>query len=220
MKLYWWATEAGVHDVTLNINEDDADNSNNQYTFTFTVEERPVEATLRFLQGAVTTGPQIPMPGLPYFINVRVDNMGQSDAMDLTMRLEKKIDALGWDTVTEESIIVVEGSSSNSGFSTVKFLDTHPEPGYVFYRATLLGNGVEASESVHYFYTVIDEISLGSQVRINLIADEVPLQFIGLDEGALLFTTINGELHVRTITESMSMPGDVKLELIGAENLL
>jgi len=212
LKLYWWATEAGVHEVTLNIDEDDADNSNNQYTFTFTVEERPVEATLRFLQGAVTTGPQIPMPGLPYFINVRIDNMGQSDATDLTMRLEKKIDALGWQEVTEESIIVVEGSSSNSGFSTVKFLDTHPEPGYVFYRATLLGNGVEASESIHYFYTVIDEISLGSQVRINLIADEVPLQFIGLDEGALLFTTIDGELHVRTITESMSMPGDVKLE--------
>ena len=212
LKLYWWATEAGVHNVTLNIDQEDADNSNNQYTFTFTVEERPVEATLRFLQGAVTTAPQIPMPGLPYFINVRIDNIGQSDATSLTMRLEKKIDALGWDTVTEESILFVEGSSSNSGSSTVKFLDTHPDSGYVFYRATLLGDGVEADESIHYFYIVVDEVSLGSQVRIELLEGEEPLQFVGLNEGALLFTAIDGELHVRTITETMSMPGDVKLE--------
>ena len=212
LKLYWWATEVGVHDVTLNIDEDDADNSNNQYTFTFTVEERPVEAMLRFMQGAVTTVPEIPMPGLPYSINVRIDNMGQSDATGLTMRLEKKIDALGWQEITEESIIVVEGSSSASGHKTARFQDIHQEVGYVFYRATLFGDGVEASESIHYFYTIIDEVSLGSQVRINLAEDEVALEFVGLDDGALLFTTIDGELHVRTITKVMSMPGDVKLE--------
>jgi hypothetical protein len=211
-KLYWWATEAGVHEVTLNINEDDADNSNNQYTFTFNIEERPVEAMLRFMQGAVTTSPQIPMPGLPYTINIRIDNMGQTDALDLSMRLEKRIENLGWQEITEESIIVVEGSSSSSGHSTARFQDIHPDVGYVFYRATLLGDGVEASESIHYFYTVLDEVSLGSQVRINLLENEVPLEFVGLDEGALLFTAIDGELHVRTITESMSMPGDVKLE--------
>jgi subtilisin family serine protease len=212
LKLYWWATEQGVHDVTLTINEDDADNSNNQYTFSFIVEERPVEAMLRFMQGAVTTAPQIPMPDMLYSVNVRIDNMGQTDATDLRMRLEKRIDGLGWQEITEESILVVEGSSSSSGYSTARFHDIHSDVGYVYYRATLLGDGVEASESIHYFYTVIDEVSLGSQVRINLIENEVPLEFVGLDEGALLFTTIDGELHVRTITESMSMPGDVKLE--------
>ena len=212
LKLYWWATEAGVHDVTLNIDEDDADNSNNQYTFSFTVEERPVEAMLRFMQGAVTTSPKIPMPGIPYSINVRIDNMGQSDATDLTMRLEKRIDTLGWQQITEESIYVIEGSSSASGHETVTFQDIHQEVGYVFYRATLLGDGVEASESIHYFYTILDEVSLGSQVRLNLAEDEVALEFVGLDDGALLFTTLNGELHVRTITKLMSMPGDVKLE--------
>ena len=212
LKLYWWATEEGVHNVTINIDEDDADNSNNQYTFSFTVEERPVEAMLRFMQGAVTTYPGIPMPGIAYSINVRIDNLGQSDATDLTMRLEKRIDALGWQEITEESIMIVEGSSSASGHATVSFQDINPEVGYIFYRATLLGDGVEASESIHYFYTILDEVSLGSQVRINLVEDEVALEFVGLDDGALLFTTINGELHVRTITKLMSMPGDVKLE--------
>lgn len=212
LKLYWWATEIGVHEVTLNITTEDSDNSNNQYTFTFTIEERPVEAMLRFMQGAVTTSPKVPMPGMPYAINVRIDNIGQTDATDLRMRLEKRIDDLGWQEITEESIMIVEGSSSSSGQSSVKFQDIHKEIGYVFYRATLLGDGVEADESIHYFYIVVDEVSLGSQVRIELLEDEEPLEFVGLDEGALLFTTINGELHVRTITETMSMPGDVKLE--------
>ena len=212
LKLYWWATEIGVHEVTINITTEDSDNSNNQYTFTFTIEERPVEAMLRFMQGAVTTSPKVPMPGMPYAINVRIDNIGQTDATDLRMRLEKRIDDLGWQEITEESIMIVEGSSSSSGQSSVKFQDIHKEIGYVFYRATLLGDGVEADESIHYFYIVVDEVSLGSQVRIELLEDEEPLEFVGLDEGALLFTTINGELHVRTITDTMSMPGDVKLE--------
>ena len=47
LKLYWWATEAGVHDVTLNINEDDADNSNNQYTFSFIVEETVEKSNMK-----------------------------------------------------------------------------------------------------------------------------------------------------------------------------
>ena len=53
MTLYWWATEAGTHDVTLSLDPtnqyEDPDRSDNDYTFSFTIDERPVEPMLRFL---------------------------------------------------------------------------------------------------------------------------------------------------------------------------
>ena len=54
--LYWWATEPGTHDVTLSLDPtqlyEDPDRSDNTYTFSFTIDERPVEPMLRFLPGA------------------------------------------------------------------------------------------------------------------------------------------------------------------------
>ncbi|GIR66821.1 MAG: hypothetical protein CM15mP71_0470 [Candidatus Poseidoniales archaeon] len=41
------------------MNDDDSDN---EYTFQFEVEERPLEPTLRFLTSAVTTSKSIPQP--------------------------------------------------------------------------------------------------------------------------------------------------------------
>ena len=61
--LWWWATEGGTHDVTILIdpygvlNDDDSDN---EYTFQFVIEERPLQPTLRFLSSAVTTDSKIP----------------------------------------------------------------------------------------------------------------------------------------------------------------
>ena len=86
--LYWWATEPGTHDVTLSLDPtqlyEDPDRSDNTYTFSFTVDERPVEPMLRFQPGASRTTPDIPVPGAPYSIKVRVDNLGQTDAATST----------------------------------------------------------------------------------------------------------------------------------------
>ena len=77
--LYWWATEAGTHDVTLSLDPtgqyEDPDRSDNDYTFSFTIDERPVEPMLRFLPGAARTTPDVPVPGTPYDIRIRVDNL-------------------------------------------------------------------------------------------------------------------------------------------------
>ena len=54
-------------------------------------------------------------------------------------------------------------------------------------------------------------MSLGAPVGVDLATGEVPIEFIGLEDGALLFTTVNGELHVRSINEAMSVQTDLLL---------
>ena len=213
--LYWWATEAGTHDVTISIDPNnqlgDPNPDDNTYTFSFEVEERPVEAMLRFLPGSVTTNPKIPLPNSMFNIDVRIDNIGQTEATELTMRLERwTLD--GWLEIGVSEILIVAGSDSSSGFATGTFNELGRPIGHENYRVLLEGNGVEPEYSDHRFTIVIDDLSLGSQVSVSLAQGEVPIDFIGMDEGGLLFTTIDGELHVRTFTESMVMQVDVMLE--------
>jgi len=212
--LYWWATEPGTHDVTISIDPNnqlgDPNPSNNVYTFSFEVEERPVEAMLRFLPGSVTTNPKVPLPGSNFDIDIRIDNLGQTEATQLTMRLARWNG--GWYEVGVSNILIVPGSDSSSGQGTGGFNEIGLELGPAKYQVTLEGNGVEPEFSIHYFTVVIDDVILGSQVSISLSSGEVPIDFIGLENGGLLFTTRDGELHVRTTTASMVMQVDVMLE--------
>ena len=214
--LYWWATEAGQQEVSIIIDPTsqhaDPTPEDNIYTFTFEVEERPVEAMLRFLPGAVTTSPNIPVPEEPFTVRLRIDNLGQSDALDLDVRLERWSED-GWIQVGEQDLMVVPGSDTSSGYASVSFQAMPSETiGAIEFKAVLLGNGVEAAFSEHRFMLVVDDVSLGSQVSIDLSDGEVPVDFIGLDDGALLFTTVDGELHARSITSSMSIQTDILLE--------
>ena len=216
--LYWWATEAGVQDVSITVDPTgqhaDPTPENNVYTFSFDVEERPVEAMLRYLPGAVTTLPNIPIPEEPYTLRLRIDNLGKTDATDLTMKLERRSEELGkWIQIGSQSIAVVPGSDTSSGYNVVSFsINASETSGAVKFRALLEGNGVETAFSEQRFTLVIDDVSLGSQVNIDLSNGEVPVEFIGLEDGALLFTTVDGELHVRSITKSMSVQTDLLLE--------
>lgn len=213
--LYWWATEAGTHDVTITIDPNnqhgDPNPNNNVYTFSFDVEERPVEAMLRFLPGAVTTNPKVPLPDSMFNIDVRIDNLGQTEAMQLTMRLERWTSD-GWLEIGTSSIPIVPGSESSSGQGMGNFNEIGRPIGSEDYRVILEGDGVESEFSEHRFTVVIDDVSLGSQVSVSLSQGEVAIDFIGMENGGLLFTTREGELHVRTITESMVMQVDVLLE--------
>jgi subtilase family serine protease len=109
--LYWWATDAGTHDVTLSLDPtelyDDPDRSNNDYTFSFQIDERPLEPMLRFLPGASRTQPEIPTPGAPYNIQVRIDNLGQSDATSLNLNLEKLLPSGDWFSIGDKSVALV-----------------------------------------------------------------------------------------------------------------
>ena len=213
--LYWWATIAGTHDVKISIDPNnqhaDPNPSNNVYTFSFEVEERPVEAMLRFLPGAVTTNPKVPLPDSMFNIDVRIDNLGQTEATQLTMRLERKISA-GWLEIGTSNILIVPGSDSSSGNAIGNFNELGRPIGHEDYRVILEGDGVETEFSEHRFTVIIDDVSLGSQVTVSLSEGEVAIDFIGMEKGGLLFTTRDGELHVRTTTDKMVMQVDLLLE--------
>ena len=214
--LYWWATLAGQQEVTITIDPTsqhaDPTPDNNVYSFTFDVEERPVESMLRFLPGSVTTVPNIPTPDAPFTLRLRIDNLGQTDATSLTMALSSYSED-GWVPLGTEDILVVPGSDTSSGYALAAFaVDSISDPGAMKFKAELEGNGVEAEFKEHRFTIVVDDLSLGAPVGVDLATGEVPVEFIGLEDGALLFTTVNGELHVRSITESMSVQTDLLLE--------
>ena len=63
--------------VDPSMNYDDPNPEDNSYSFTFEVEERPVEPTLRFMQGAYQTLPLIPIPGEQYTVIVRSITLGK-----------------------------------------------------------------------------------------------------------------------------------------------
>ena len=213
--LYWWATEVGTHEVVISIDpsniHSDLQRDDNTYSFNFEITERPVEPTLRFMAGAVKTFPAIPAPDISYNVNVRVDNLGQTDANNLMMKLYMRDG--GWLEIGQEMILQIAGSQSSSGYEEVTFVINESSSiiGSTQFKAELEGDGVESEFNQYFFTVVVDNVNIGSPVRLNLISNEIILDFVGLDEGGLLFTTLDGELHVRTITDSLSVPGQVKL---------
>ena len=213
--LYWWATEAGTHDVTLSLDPngqyEDPDRSDNDYTFSFTIDERPVEPMLRFLPGAARTTPDVPVPGTPYDIRIRVDNLGQTDASSLNLGLERLMTE-GWQRLDEKPVALVPGSSTTSGYAFARFADVHDAAGAVSYRAVLSGSGVEIEHSELRFNITVADVQGGAKAPIDLSNGEVAVEFVGLKDGGLLFTTIDGELHARTITSTLSLVGGVVLE--------
>jgi subtilisin family serine protease len=225
--LWWWATEAGTHDVTIQIDPNgltNDDQSDNEYTFTFEIEERPVEPTLRFLTSAVTTSASIPSPTVdedyprPYTISVRVDNMGQTDATNIKMTLYTWKEG-GFVEGDSRIITVIPGSTSSSGYDTAKFTNTHDSVGVVKHRVLLEGNGVDAQYSELRFKVIVDDYEAGSKTGLTISEGEAVLGFVGIpgkegtdDGGGLLFTTRDGELHARTLNPNFGMPGDTLVE--------
>ena len=214
--LYWWATESGTHDVTLSLDPtkqyEDPDRSDNDYTFSFTIDERPVEPMLRFLPGAARTTPDVPVPGTPYDLRLRVDNLGQTDASSLSLGLERWIEEVGWQRLDDQPVALVPGSSTTSGYAFARFADVHDSAGAVSYRAVLSGSGVEIEHSEHRFNITVANVQAGAKIGASLSTGEVAVDFVGLEDGGLLFTTVDGELHARTITSTLSLVGGVVLE--------
>lgn len=226
VKLWWWATEPGEHTVTLQIDPNGVtndDQSDNEYTFTFMITERPIDPMLRFMTSAVTISPLIPTPNFgdsinSFTMNVRVDNLGQNDATNIRMSLYSWED--NWVPMESRTLMVVPGSSISSGYAKAQFSDSKDEAGIYRYRAVLEGTGVEAQYSEYRFTVIVDDYSVSSKNTIQLSDGEVILGFVGIpvkdgdssDGGGLLFTTINGELHARTLTQSGSTPSDTLVE--------
>ena len=80
------------------------------------------------------------------------------------------------------------------------------------YRVLLSGNGVEPDHAEHRFTVVADTFTLGSPIRLTLDDGETPVELIGGDDGAILLTTRDGELHARILSSSMVVISDVLVE--------
>ena len=154
------------------------------------------------MQGAYQTTPLIPQSGTKYTLSVRVDNLGQTDATDLQLTLYTKIDELGWQPISQEIIIIIPGSESSSGYEEAQFVipENLSKPGGTDFRAVLEGDGVDSDHNSIEFTILTDNVRFSnSQVRLNLLNGESVVDFVGMDEGGLIFTTVDGELHVRTV---------------------
>jgi subtilisin family serine protease len=214
--LWWLATVAGIHDVSIEIDpnnvQGDMNVDDNVYSFTYEILERPSQPVLRFLPGSATTIPNIPLVNEPYQIKIRVDNLGSQDAISLDVNLERKIPGDGWLPVDTESILVVPGATTTSGYSDVEFVDVHPDKGAVFYRATLSGNGVEAEYNTIEFTVAVSDIQFIGENTLSLSDDEYPVAFAGIGKSTLVFTERNGELHVRSLSSDLRLLTDTLVD--------
>ena len=213
--LFWWATEPGTHDVTLSIDPNqqysDPDTSDNTYTFSFTVDERPVEPMLRFLPGAARADPSIPAPGQPFNIVLRLDNLGQSAASNLNIGLERN-DGFGFQRIDEKTISSIQGSQTSSGYQIVRFADVSNQSGSVTYRAVLSGSGVEIEHNQARFNVTVTNYEIGATFPLPIATDETVVDWVGVDGGGLMFTTRDGELYARTVSNQLAVLGETLVE--------
>ena len=156
------------------------------------------------MQGAYQTVPLIPNPDQPYTVIVRVDNLGQTDATGLSLTLYTMVEEIGWTEIGQDLITIIPGSDSSSGYDEGSFVvpENYSVPGGTDFRVTMSGDGVETEHSELRFTVVVNEVGLDSPVRLNLLSGEEIIDFVGMEDSGLLFTTVDGELHVRTVTES------------------
>ena len=215
--LWWLATVAGEHDVSIELDpnnvQGDQDLDDNVFSFTYEILERPSQPLLRFLPGSTTTLPNIPITNEPYEIKVRVDNLGSEDAISLMVNLERKVPGVaGWLEIDRESIVVVPGATSTSGYADVKFTDIHPDKGPVLYRATLSGNGVEEEHKMIEFTLAVSDIQFIGENTLSLSNEEYQVAFAGIGKSTLVFTETNGELHVRSLTSDLTLQTDTLID--------
>ena len=216
--LYWQASVPGLHDVKIELDPNDAQGDlepeDNVLTFPFEILERPSQAVLRYLPGAVTTLPNVPLAGEDYTISLRVDNLGQSNAIALEVDLAYRApDVAGWQPIDTEKIGFVPGATIETGFETVKFTHQSKEVGAVHYRATLTGDGVESEFSQLFFTVVVSDVSSGQgTATLSLSEGESPVAFAGIETSTLLFTTVDGELHVRSMTKDLELLTDTLID--------
>ena len=215
--LFWKASIAGLHDVIIELDPDDVQGDlepeDNVLTFPFEIFERPSQPVLRYLPGAVTTLPNVPLADEEYTISIRIDNLGQSNAVTLDLLLEYWDDIDGWLVVDEEQIGFVPGATVESGSAKAEFRHKSKDIGAVLYRATLTGDGVESEFSQHTFTVAISDVSTGQGYSpLSLSESEFPVAFIGIETSTLLFTTVDGELHVRSMNDNLVVLTDTLID--------
>ena len=215
--LFWSATVAGSHDVQIELDpnnaQGDPDTSDNVYVLNYEILQRPDQPVLRYLPGFVTTLPVVPLVDEEYKIDLRIDNLGKSEAFSLDITLEYWIPEAGWQLIDEERVGFVPGATSESGYTMVDFRHRSEKIGAVLYRATLTGDGVESDYSQTTFTVIVSDVStVAGSTTLSLSDGEFPVAFVGVESSTLVFTSIDGELHVRSLNDNLLLLTDTLID--------
>ena len=219
----WMPESVGLTDVTLAIDpgnsHGDINRENNEYSFSFDVYERPNEVDIQVRAEAVSTTPRIPSVGEQFDIVARIENVGQITSANVTIYLEEFVEAAGWQEVSNSrsEIQVIPGSTISTSYEIYK--TTVPESSGIVrqFRITALQDDSiienEKTNNFAVFNVIFDNLELvGSGTQLSISTGEIPLGYAGVGDSGHLLTTRDGELHLRTISESFTMPGDTTIE--------
>ena len=215
--LFWSATVAGSHDVRIELDpnnaQGDPDTSDNVYVLNYEILQRPDQPVLRYLPGFVTTLPVVPLVDEEYKIDIRIDNLGKSEAFSLDIALEYWIPEAGWQLIDEERVGFVPGATSESGYTMVDFRHQSEKIGAVLYRATLTGDGVESDYSQTTFSVIVSDVStVAGSTTLSLSDGEYPVAFVGVESSTLVFTSVDGELHARSLNDNLLLLTDTLVD--------
>ena len=121
---------------------EDPDRSDNTYTFSFTVDERPVEPMLRFLQ--VPLAPRRMFRFLMHPTASKYVRQPRSNGCEQPQPRSGTADRRHWVAASQGPIAQPRaGLKHHVGYAYAQFEDVHDEVGSVSYRAVLSGSGVE-----------------------------------------------------------------------------
>ena len=75
------------------------------------------------------------------------------------------------------------------------------------------GDGVESDFSQNTFSVVISDVSsVAGSTTLSLSNDEYPVAFVGIESSTLLFTTVDDELHVRSLSDDLLLLTDTLVD--------
>ncbi|MCP2507364.1 MAG: S8 family serine peptidase [Candidatus Thalassarchaeaceae archaeon] len=204
--LYWNPAISGDRGIEIIIDPintvEESDETNNKLSNNFYIVPRPNGIDLAIRENAVKTIPEIPRPNEQVIIDVRIDNLGSSDAYDIEGFVEIKTDK-GWQKVATNQIARIVGQGSIQ----ISFLHIPNESGILEVRVNIGGeiSDVNWENNIFETYILVDKTTLTGPRNLNFKVGEVPIEIIDLEDGGIVITEKENELYLYKLTESKNL---------------
>ena len=207
--LYWNPSESGTQNLEIIIDPintiEEGDEENNKLSASFPVLPRPSGVDLVIRDGAIDTSPVIPRPQEQALIEVRIDNLGDTDAYGIEVTLETITDGVAELIGTTNAAFVLGGS-----YSTASFLWIPENSGPFEIRAKVLINDTEdldLSNNEFVKTILVDGVTLTGPRGMDFENGEEPVKVINgeNEEGGLVITEKDETLYLYKLTPSKSL---------------
>ena len=206
--LYW--NPSSPHDASIAIIIDplntieELDDSNNRLTGPFPVLPRPTGVDLAIREGAIATTPVVPRPFEQTLVEVRVDNLGSSDATSVEGSLEILTER-GWEQVSTASAAFILGGS----YALLSFLHTPNQTGPQNLRVNVVveATDIDWANNVRQQTILVDRSTLTGPREAEFNTGESPIEIINLDdeEGGLVITEKERTLYLYKLTPNKAL---------------